>query len=171
MKFTLIDKITECNCKDKIKTVKNLSLGEEYLADHFPGYPVMPGVLMIESMVQSASWLLRIRKNFSFSMVVLAEARNVKYGRFIVPGDQLEIDVTFKESGEDYASFKGVGTVGGQVVVTAQFDLKYFNLKSRDISLQANDTALIETAKRNFYDLGGYKFYQTGLHNYKGAQI
>jgi len=171
MKFTLIDKIIECNCHDRIRAVKNLSLGEEYLADHFPGYPVMPGVLMIESMVQAASWLVRIRKNFSFSMIVLSEARNVKYGRFVVPGDTLEVDITLKDIGDDTASFKGVGLVAGQVVVAVQFELKFFNLKSRDKSLEANDMALIESARRSFSDLGVYRFYNSDTYNHKGAQI
>jgi len=104
MKFTLIDKITECNGVDCIKAVKNLSMGEEYLADHFPGYPVMPGVMMLEAMIQAANWLIRIRNNFSSSMIMLKEVRNVKYGKFIVPGDQLELTINMKSMDEDSAS-------------------------------------------------------------------
>lgn len=158
MKFTLIDRITECNCKDKIKAVKNLSLGEEYLADHFPGYPVMPGVLMLEAMIQTAGWLIRIIKNFSFSMIVLTEARNVKYGKFIVPGDQLELDIVLKEVTDDRAAFKGVGKVGEQTVVSAQFELTFYNLATKDKTLAPNDKALLESAQSAFYDLGGAKF-------------
>lgn len=160
MKFTLLDKITACNCIDKISSVKNLSLGEEYLADHFPGYPVMPGVLMLEAMVQTASWLVRIRTGFAVSMIILSETRNVKYGRFITPGDQLCIDVLMKEYKPGKAKCKGTGKVNGQVVVSAQFDLIFFNLADKEKRLDACDVSLHESARTAFYDLGGGKFLQ-----------
>ena len=160
MKFTLIDKITDCNCKDKINAVKNLSLGEEYLADHFPKYPIMPGVLMIEAMTQAGSWLIRILNDFSCSMIVLAEARNVKYGQFIVPGDQLELEVTLKKIEGNIATFKGKGKVRDQSAVSAQFDLKFFNLADSDKTLAPNDESLISSARQAFADLGGLKFYK-----------
>lgn len=155
MKFTLIDKITDCNGTDSITAVKNLTLGEEYLADHFPGYPVMPGVLMLEAMTQAATWLIRIRTNFSASMIMLKETRNVKYGRFIVPGEQLTVTLSLMDISDGLARFKGTGTVEGQTAVTARLTLAYFNLADEDPSLADNDRALIETARKAFYDLGG----------------
>ena len=74
-----------------IRAGKPLSLAEEYLQDHFPAFPVLPGVLMIEAMVQSSAWLVRISEDFRHSMVLLKEARNVSYGSFVSPGDTLEI--------------------------------------------------------------------------------
>ncbi len=163
MKFTLIDKITGCDCANKISVVKNLSLGEEYLADHFPKYPVMPGVLMIEAMTQAGSWLVRILKGFSFSMIVLQEARNVKYGQFIVPGDQLVLDVNLKKMEDNIATFKGKGKVGEKTAVSAQFDLRFFNLADKDKTLARNDESLIDNARQAFADLGGLKFLDEGM--------
>ena len=64
MRFVLIDRIQEIVPGQSLTAVKNLSLAEEYLADHFPGFPVMPGVLMLEAMTQSAAWLVRSTEDF-----------------------------------------------------------------------------------------------------------
>src|SRR5438046_8940544 len=92
MKFNLIDKI-ESLSRDRIVASKYVSLAEEYLADHFPTFPVLPGVLMLETITQAAGWLLHRRHDFAKSMVVLKEARNVKYGTFVAPGQFLRVDV------------------------------------------------------------------------------
>ena len=60
MQFNLVDRIVEVDPGKRLRAVKNLTLGEEYLADHFPTFPVMPGVLMLQTLVESASWLLRL---------------------------------------------------------------------------------------------------------------
>ena len=59
MRFHLIDRILELDPGKRIRMVKNLTLGEEYLADHFPTFPVMPGVLMLQTLVEGSAWLLR----------------------------------------------------------------------------------------------------------------
>lgn len=62
MRFTLVDKVVELEPGRRIVAIKNLSLAEEYLADHFPGFPVMPGVFMLEAMTQASAWLIRAGK-------------------------------------------------------------------------------------------------------------
>src|SRR5687767_1758307 len=91
MRFTLLDRITELQCGVRIEAIKNLSLSEEYLADHFPLFPVMPGVLMLEAMTQCAAWLVRASEDFAHSIVTLAEARAVKYADFVRPGEVLAV--------------------------------------------------------------------------------
>ena len=86
MKFCLVDRIESIEPGKRIVTIKALSLAEEYLADHFPIFPVMPGVLMVEAMVQSAAWLVRVEQDFSKSLILLSSARNVRYGNFVAPG-------------------------------------------------------------------------------------
>ena len=86
MRFNLLDRIVEVQPGQALRAVKNLTLGEEYLADHFPTFPVMPGVLMLETLVEAGAWLLRLSDDFRHSLVVLREARNVKYGSFMEPG-------------------------------------------------------------------------------------
>ena len=65
MRFNLVDQIVDVQPGQTIRVVKNLTLGEEYLADHFPTFPVMPGVLMLQMLVEAGAWL--IRKNFSIN--------------------------------------------------------------------------------------------------------
>src|SRR5580698_535970 len=97
MRFSLVDRIVEVQPGKSLRAVKNLTLGEEYLADHFPTFPVMPGVLMLETLVEASAWLLRITEDFRHSVIVLREARNVKYGTFMEPGRQLAIRVELVE--------------------------------------------------------------------------
>jgi 3-hydroxyacyl-[acyl-carrier-protein] dehydratase len=59
MRFILIDKIVEIEKGRRIKAVKSVTLAEEYLADHFPAFPVLPGVFLLEGLIESASWLVR----------------------------------------------------------------------------------------------------------------
>ena len=92
---------------ERIVAVKYVSLAEEYLADHFPTFPVLPGVLMLEAVTQAAGWLLHHRRQFGRSMTVLKEARNVKYGAFVAPGNFLRVEVDFlKDTDAGGASFK-----------------------------------------------------------------
>ena len=95
--------------------IKNLSLAEEYLADHFPGFPVMPGVLMLEALTQAGAWLVRDMEDFAHSVVVLKKAKMIKYGSFVEPGRQLQLKVTLVSHDEREASFKGEGTIDGQI--------------------------------------------------------
>jgi len=83
MRFILIDKVVSLEAGEQIKAVKNVSLSEEYLADHFPTFPVLPGVLLLEGLIESASWLVRQTENFAHSMILLEQARNVKYKSFL----------------------------------------------------------------------------------------
>ena len=69
-------------------------LTEEYLADHFPEFPVLPGVFMLEAATQAGAWLLRLSEDFAHSIISLKEAKNVKYADFVPPGQTLEVTVS-----------------------------------------------------------------------------
>src|SRR5689334_21073817 len=113
MRFNLVDRIVEVEPGKRIRAVKNLTLGEEYLADHFPTFPVMPGVLMLQTLVEASAWLLRITDDFRHSVIVVREARNVKYGTFMDPGRQMDITVDLVEQATGpegpLATLKGKG--------------------------------------------------------------
>src|SRR5215468_7269575 len=93
MRFTLVDRIVEVAPGKSLRAYRNLTLGEEYLADHFPTFPVMPGVLMLQTLVEAGAWLLRLSEDFRHSVIVLREAKFVKYGTFMVPGNRLDLEV------------------------------------------------------------------------------
>lgn len=149
VKFNLIDKIEQLT-DERIVGVKYVSLAEEYLADHFPTFPVLPGVMMLEATVQAAGWLLHHRTNFSRSMAVLKEARNVKYGHFVAPGNFLRVDVELLKTNDGGATFKATGTTGEKQAVQLRVELAYFNLAEKNPELAEIDAKLIEHNRRRW---------------------
>ena len=85
MRFELIDRVLD-RCDDRLTAVKAVTCAEEYLADHFPGFPVLPAVMMLESLVQAARLLIGGGNDPSAVPLVLSEARNVRYGNLVRPG-------------------------------------------------------------------------------------
>ena len=150
MKFILIDKVISLEMGREIKAVKGVSLAEEYLADHFPTFPVLPGVLLLQGLVESASWLVRATENFGHSMILLAEARNVKYKSFLAPGSQIEYTVQAKSIEENISSFTGFGSSDGEHIVEARFGLRHFNLADKNPTMAAIDAKVIENMKQRW---------------------
>lgn len=143
MKFSLIDKVEELS-PQRIVAVKYVSLAEEYLADHFPTFPVLPGVMMLEALTQAAGWLLHVRSDFARSMAVLKEAKNVKYGRFVAPGNALRVEVELAKETAGGAIFKAVGAVGDAQALAARIELAYFDLGEKNPALRGIDQRLRE---------------------------
>jgi len=155
MKFLLVDRIESIEPGKRIVTTKALTLAEEYLADHFPAFPVMPGVLMLEAMVQSAAWLVRIEQDFANSVVVLGSARNVRYANFVQPGRKLRCELDAVSIDVDIAKFKGTGWVDDNQAVSANLELKCFNLAQHGEYLADADESIISDLKKQFELVGG----------------
>ncbi len=143
MRFNLVDQIAEVDLTRRLRAIKNLTLGEDYLADHFPTFPVMPGVLMLQTLVEAGAWLLRISEDFRHSMIVLRESKNVKFGHFMDPGRTLVVTVEMSERSGNLANFKGRGEIEGNLAVSARLVLETYNLADRDPSLQSTDVKLV----------------------------
>jgi len=127
MKFQLIDAILE-QAPERIVAIKQVSAAEEYLADHFPSFPILPGVLMLEAMVQAARAMLP-----QSPRLVLGEVKALKYGQMVRPGEALEVEVTLHKRLDDgsYAC-KGSGVVrrrtgvadAGETAVSGRFVMR-----------------------------------------------
>jgi 3-hydroxyacyl-[acyl-carrier-protein] dehydratase len=155
MRFNLVDRIVEVQPGRALRAVKNLTLGEEYLADHFPRFPVMPGVLMLQTLVEAGAWLLRLTDDYRHSVIVLREARNVKYGTFMEPGKQLAITVELVERDTQAAVFKGKGEVDGNTAVSARLTLGHYNLGDRHPALRPTDEQIVQHLRRQSLLLRG----------------
>ena len=155
MRFHLVDRIEEVEPGRLIRATKNLTLGEEYLADHFPTFPVMPGVLMLQTLAEAGAWLLRITEDFCHSVIVLREARNVKYGAFMQPGAQMRIQVDMAEQDGPLAHFKGKGEVNGITTVSARLALCRYNLSERDPTLHSVDERIVQDLRARYRVLRG----------------
>ena len=119
MRYELIDQVLERDA-DRVVAVKNVTLAEEYLADHFPTFPVLPGVLMLEAMVAAARRVL----DGPLGPWVVAEVRNVRYGNMVRPGQQLRVTVERIKTDGDRHTFKGTGEVAGDVAVQGRFVMR-----------------------------------------------
>lgn len=106
MHFELIDTVVEQG-EDHLVADKLVSSAEEYLQDHFPTFPVLPGVLMLEALVQAARAL--VEADPSAPPLVLSGVRALRYGHFVRPGQVLRVTVHRTGSDADVVDFKGVG--------------------------------------------------------------
>jgi len=108
MELLLVDSILQ-QAPDRILAIKNVTLKDDYLADHFPNFPVLPGVMVIETMVQAARIMLAPRGD---QRLVLGEVKALKYGSFVRPGESLEVEITLVKELEDGSyQCRGVGRV------------------------------------------------------------
>ena len=142
MRFWLLDRIQSYVPGQELTAVKNVALSEEYLADHFPEFPVLPGVFMLEAATQAAAWLLRLSEDFSHSIIRLKEAKNVKYADFVSPGSMLTVHVTAMKQDERLATFKVAGLVDERTTLSGRLVLERYNLAETDPQRSAIDEQL-----------------------------
>jgi 3-hydroxyacyl-[acyl-carrier-protein] dehydratase len=128
MQYTFVDRVLELEPGVKITTVKCLSLAEEYLADHFPRFPVMPGVLMVQSMTDAAALLIAASEDFAHSMITLKEARNVRFAGFVQPGRTLRVTAEIVKFHDREVELKTQGSVEGRTTVNGRLLLDRYNL-------------------------------------------
>jgi len=148
--FSLVDRITELTENQQITAIKVLSLAEEYLADHFPRFPVMPGVMMLEAMHQASAWLIRKSEDFAHTMVVLREVRNAKFSHFVKPGQVLVIHATILKQTDSTTTLKTEASVEGRTAVTARLVLDRYNVGDHFPSRAAMDAFVRRELREQF---------------------
>lgn len=123
----MIDRIIELHPGERITAEKKLRSEEDYLRDHFPEFPVMPGVLMLEALFQASMWLVRRTEDFASAVVLLKEVRSVKFADFVQPGEVLMLTASYVKQDERTVTLKATGHVGGSVSVSGRLVLERFN--------------------------------------------
>lgn len=150
MQFCLIDRIEELIPGKSIRAVKTLRPEEDYLRDHFPLFPVMPGVLMLEAMFQASAWLVRRSEDFAHAGVVLKEARNVKYSDFVSPNQQLIVTAELIKQDATTSTLKAQGEVNNNVAVSARLILERFHIGDKYPSRAEADPYCLEELYKEF---------------------
>lgn len=127
MRFRQLDAITELHPGRRIVARRTLRAEEDYLRDHFPHFPVMPGVMMLEATYQAAMWMVRTGEDFAHPLVLLREARSVKFADFLAPGETLEVIAeTLREDGP-LVTVKALARKGDRTTVSARLVLERQN--------------------------------------------
>lgn len=129
--FLLIDRVLDVEPGKRIVALKNVSVNEHFFAGHFPHYPVMPGVLVIEAMAQAAailSFKTRGHKPDAKSLYYFAGIDCARFKRPVVPGDQLMMEITAGRELRGIGKFCGTARVGDQMVAEAELLCAYRDL-------------------------------------------
>jgi UDP-3-O-[3-hydroxymyristoyl] N-acetylglucosamine deacetylase/3-hydroxyacyl-[acyl-carrier-protein] dehydratase len=117
--FLLVDRVTEFDGDRRVVAIKNVTYNEPFFQGHWPEYPLMPGVLVVEAMAQAAGILLTRRYDFAREYAVIAGIDAVRLRRPIVPGDQIEMTVTSRRLKPRMADVHAVARVAGQAAAEA----------------------------------------------------
>ena len=119
--FLLVDRVTEFEANKRILGIKNVTINEPFFQGHFPGHPVMPGVLVIEALAQAGGILTQLshQSGAEGKLFYLVKIDNAKFSKMVVPGDQLVLQVELKRTIRNMALYQGVARVDGEQVACA----------------------------------------------------
>ena len=131
--FQLIDRILDLNLEEKKITVEaQVPKTSTVFEGHFPGYPIMPGVLLIEAMAQTSGWLLLAAMKFE-RMAFLAAVKEAKMRGFVTPGEVLTIDASIAHEGSGYAITEAKIRVGGKLRCNSTLMLSHVPFPNADL--------------------------------------
>lgn len=121
--FLLVDRVVEFEKDRRVLAYKNVTCNEPFFTGHFPGYPVMPGVLVVEALAQAGGLLTQLSRGegeATEERFYLVKVDNAKFSRMVVPGDKLELDVELKRRIRNMAQYVGIARVDGEQAACAE---------------------------------------------------
>ena len=139
--FQLIDRIIDLNLNDlTIRVEANVPTESTIFEGHFPGRPLMPGVLLIEAMAQASGWLIIGRTNFR-KMPFLAALKEVKLRTFVTPGQALVVDAKIMHEGSGFALTQASISADGKTVCNAEITFRVVDFPEGDFRASMNEVA------------------------------
>jgi 3-hydroxyacyl-[acyl-carrier-protein] dehydratase len=120
----LVDRILELEPGKHCVGIKNVTINEPFFQGHYPGMPIMPGVLIIEAMAQAGCLMLLLEGEYKGSVPVIGAIDNVKFKRPVVPGDQLRSEINLEWMRGPIGRIKGVSTVDGELACQMEMTFK-----------------------------------------------
>ena len=119
--FLLVDRVVEFEAHKRLLAYKNVSNNEPFFTGHFPGHPVMPGVLVVEALAQAGGLLTQLSSptGSERKLFYLVKIDNARFSRMVVPGDRLELEVTLKRMIRNMAMYSGIARVDGKEAACA----------------------------------------------------
>ena len=121
--FLLVDRVTELEPHKRIRAFKNVTINEPFFQGHFPGHPVMPGVLVLEALAQAGGLLTQLSAAGIAAgdekLFYLVKIDNARFSRMVVPGDQLMLEVRLKRMIRNMAMYECAASVDGKQVASA----------------------------------------------------
>ncbi|MGQ4583926.1 3-hydroxyacyl-ACP dehydratase FabZ [Lysobacter sp. F60174L2] len=120
--FLLVDRVVELEPNKRVLAYKNVTANENFFNGHFPGQPVMPGVLVVEALAQAGGLLTQLSRDGDTGqakLFYLVKIDNAKFSRMVVPGDRLDLEVTLKRTIRNMALYEGIARVDGEQAACA----------------------------------------------------
>ncbi|HKE29636.1 MAG TPA: 3-hydroxyacyl-ACP dehydratase FabZ family protein [Bryobacteraceae bacterium] len=123
MRFLLVDRITELESGKRARGIKNVTLSEDFFTFHFPYFPIMPGALITECLVQLADWTVRESENFAY-VGMPCQFETIKFHNMVRPGDRLQLDVEVVDHPPERYVFRCEARCDGKVVAVGRFEMR-----------------------------------------------
>jgi 3-hydroxyacyl-[acyl-carrier-protein] dehydratase len=139
--FQLIDRIVDFNLGDRTISSEAMVPTESTIFEgHFPGYPLMPGVLLIEAMAQTSGWMVVAMNRFE-RMAFLAQVKDAKFRTFVTPGQQMLVSARVVHEGSGYAVSEASITIDGKAVCDASLTFRVLDFPNEEVSKRMRETA------------------------------